>query len=232
MGDKYADKDLITLSGIQHIAFCERQWALIYIEQQWSENVLTVEGKLMHRRVDEPELYEKRKNILISRSVPLISFTLGLYGIADMIEFYSISYKEKETGVALKGRDGFWKVVPVEYKRGKKKSNKCDEVQLCAQAICMEEMLNTHISEGFIFYGQEKHRTKITFTSKLRQLVKNLASKMHNILETGETPKPIYLKRCKNCSLIEICMPKALSKNRDVKRYIKKNMSIKGGAED
>ncbi|NMC60760.1 MAG: Dna2/Cas4 domain-containing protein, partial [Candidatus Methanofastidiosa archaeon] len=135
----YIDDDLLMLSGIQHIAFCERQWALIYIEQQWSENLLTIEGHYLHEKVDDPFFSETRKDIVYLRSLPVVSYRLGLYGKADLVELCKVT-GESENAIEFPGRVGKWKITPVEYKRGKPKTDTCDEVQLCAQALCFEEM--------------------------------------------------------------------------------------------
>ena len=205
-------------------AFCERQWALAYMELQWKDNVYTVEGNLLHEKVDDPEFFESRGDMLISRSVPLISYSLGLQGIADMVEFHAVS--QQEEGLKLEDRHGKWRAVPVEYKRGKPKPDARDEVQLCAQAICLEEMLNTHVPSGYIYYGQTRHRVDVVFDGNLRETVNALAAKMHEMFKAGYTPKAVFAKHCKNCSLVELCMPKLCCKEKDVKHYIEKHLSL------
>lgn len=218
----FHDDELLMLSGIQHIAFCERQWALIHIEQQWAENTRTVEGKIMHRRVDDSHFFESRGDVLISRSVPIISYTLGLYGICDVVEFHVV--EKCDLGMVLKNRKGRWEPIPIEYKRGKQKRDKRDEVQLCAQAICLEEMLNTVIPHGFLFYGQTRHRVQINFNIELRNEVRRLAKKMHQIFSTGITPKPIYAKHCRSCSLNGLCLPKLKKRRNSVRQYVNKHL--------
>jgi len=219
MSLRYNDDDLLALSGIQHFAFCQRQWALIHIEKQWNENLLTVEGNQLHERVDNPNFFEARGGILTTRSVPLSSYTLGFYGVADMVEFYAV----EENGINLNGRKGKWCPVPVEYKRGKPKKDIIDEVQLCAQAICLEEMLCTNIEYGYLFYGETKHRTKVLFEDILRNRVVEYSKQMHSLFDKQYTPKSIKkLKNCKACSLVDICIPKLGVKETTVGNYIKR----------
>ena len=149
---EYGDEDLLMLSGIQHITFCKRQWALIHIEQQWAENNLTIEGNWMHQKVDDPTLMNRNKGIVTLRSVTLVSRRLGLYGISDVVEMVASS--SGQNAIQHPKYPGFWQLIPVEYKRGKPKKDQIDEVQLCAQAICLEEMYNVSIEKGFLYYGE------------------------------------------------------------------------------
>lgn len=216
---RYNDDALLALSGIQHFAYCQRQWALIHIEKQWSENLKTVEGKQLHERVDNPDFFESRGGILITRSVPLSSYTLGFFGVADMVEFYAV----EDDGIILNGREGKWRPVPIEYKRGKPKKDIIDEVQLCAQAICLEEMLCTNIDYGYLFYGETRHRTKVLFSEQLRSSVTELSEQMHSLFDKQFTPKANKKdKNCKSCSLLDICIPKLAEKQSSVNNYIKK----------
>lgn len=218
MESKYTDEDFLALSGIQHYAFCPRQWALIHIEKQWSENLRTVEGKQLHRRVDNPDFFEARGSILTARAVPISSFTLGLSGVADVVEFYA----DEEKGITLNDRKGKWLPVPVEYKRGVPKKDIIDEVQLCAQAICLEEMLCTNIEYGYIFYGETKHRTKVIFDNELREQVLRLSEQMHKTFEKQYTPKVSTKKKsCNSCSLVDVCVPEIGSKQKSVKSYVR-----------
>lgn len=218
--DQFTDEDLLMLSGIQHLAFCERQYALAYIEMQWSENVLTVEGHHLHERVDDPFESDKRGDVICSRAVPLVSYTLGLQGRADVVEFRA----DIENGVELKGRTGKWMPVPVEYKHGKPKSGDIDEVQLCAQAFCLEEMMSLNIGKGYIFYGEIKRRHEVIFTDELRSRVKHYARRMHELYLKGITPPPVYQPHCKSCSLEKLCMPKEFSGMRSAKSYLIDNL--------
>ncbi|MHC1781278.1 MAG: CRISPR-associated protein Cas4 [Anaerolineaceae bacterium] len=166
MALEYTSDDLLPLSGIQHFLFCRRQWALIHVEQQWKENVLTVEGHLLHKRVDDPFFGESRKDRLITRAVPVASYRLGLTGICDVVEF-TVS----PDGVRLPGREGLYLPMPIEYKRGHEKRDPCDEAQLCAQAICLEEMLSVPIPQGCLYYGETRRRVLIDLDNGLRSLV-------------------------------------------------------------
>jgi len=204
----YSEDDLLSLSGIQHFAFCERQWGLIHVENQWVENVRTVEGKNLHQRVDDPYFTETRGDVKVVRSVPLVSKTLGLYGVADVIELQKVP--EDNSGV---------RYSIVEYKRGKPKPDDRDEVQLCAQAICLEEMLAIALDYGYLYYGETKHRHKVEFNETLRTRVKDLAERMHNLFAKGETPPPVKDKRCKNCSMADICIPELAKGNKKTEKY-------------
>lgn len=216
----YSEEDLLLLSGIQHIDFCERQWALIHIEKQWQENVLTIEGQFLHEKTDKPDIVEKRKGLVIARAVPLVSYELGLYGVADVIEFTESG--EFDNSVQIPKRKGRWKPKIVEYKRGKPKNIDCDKVQVCAQSMCLEEMYNITIQDGEIFYGQIKHREKFSLDENLRMHTKNLAQRMHDLYSSGITPKAEHKQHCKSCSLIDICMPKIIGKN--AANYLKREI--------
>jgi CRISPR-associated exonuclease Cas4 len=214
----YAEDELLMLSGIQHFAFCERQWALIHIEQQWAENVLTVEGQHMHERVDNPFLADMGKHLVVLRSVSLVSGKLGLYGMADVVEF--LITDSPVNSIQLKGKEGFWQPVPIEYKRGKPKPDERDEVQLCAQAICLEEMHQISIGSGYLFYGETRHRHEVVFDDKLRNIVISYSEKMHCLFQSGTTPAPIYKTHCKSCSLQDVCMPRAFSNSSGASAYL------------
>lgn len=203
------------LSGIQHFLFCKRQWALIHVEQVWSENSYTAEGQLIHEKVDQPFIKEKRKDLLISRAMDVSSKTLGLSGRLDAIEF-----RQKEEGIPLKGRNGKWVPTIVEYKRGKKKKDDYDEAQLMAQAICVEETLNVTIPYGYIYYHETDSREKIDFTPALRGLVVDTARAMHDYYDRGEIPKAEFFKNCTKCSLYDDCRPRLTKKAKNVQRYI------------
>ena len=202
----YEEDDLIQLSSLQHFIFCIRQCALIHIEQVWSENVLTAEGRLMHERVHE-EGSESRGSVRIERGLPLRSLELGLSGKADVVEFHL-------------QQDRSWLPYPVEYKRGKPKPDDCDEIQLCAQALCLEEMLHCSIPAGALFYGKTRRRHDVILDKTLRENTVNAALKTRELIYSGITPPPVYGERCESCSLLEMCMPKAIQKRRTVKSYI------------
>lgn len=216
----HTEDEYLLLSGIQHMAFCERQWALIHIEQVWSENVQTVEGKHLHERTDDPFEDETRKTVRIVRAMPVVSQKLGLRGVADVVEFHqSREFHEGKT-CQLENRQGWWRPVPVEYKRGRPKPDDRDAVQLCAQAIAMEEMLQISIDSGFIFYGLIKHREMVNFDMNLRQYTYDLAIRMHKLAGEGKTPKAQKGKRCAMCSLVEQCQPNWTIRYRSVRNYI------------
>lgn len=220
---EYTEENLLMLSGIQHIAFCERQWALIHMENQWTENLFTIEGYFLHERADDPFEDEIRGDLMYWRSHSLISRTLGFYGRADVVEL-SRTTNEEINSISVKGREGKWLLAPVEYKRGKPKVNDCDRVQLCAQSICLEEMYHVHIPEGFLFYGQTRHRVKVEFETDLRLRVKALSERMHEIFESGITPLAEYLPHCKSCSLVDICLPKSMGNRLSGTEYLKLNL--------
>jgi CRISPR-associated exonuclease Cas4 len=199
---EYTPDDLLPLSGIQHFLFCRRQWALIHIEQQWKENVLTAEGRIMHNRADDPFFTETRNGVITARSVPIASYRLGLSGVCDIVEFTS-----SPDGVKLPNRDGLYQPTPIEYKRGKEKRDHSDETQLCAQAMCLEEMLSTNIPHGFLYYGETRHRLQVEFTVDLRTLVQEMTKEMHNYFSRGYTPKVKTSKACRSCSLADVCLP-------------------------
>jgi CRISPR-associated exonuclease Cas4 len=217
--NKYSDEDLLMLSGIQHIVFCERQWALIHMEQQWSENVLTVEGHHLHERVDDPFETETRGNFITLRSVSLTSYKIGLYGRADVVELIQAGEKDVNS-IEIKGKQGRWNIVPVEYKRGKPKPDERDEVQLCAQAMSLEEMYGICIHEGFLYYGETRHRHEVELTGRLRELVEGYARCMHEIYKSGITPSSVYKPHCKSCSLVDICLPKAMGNRHSGSEYL------------
>lgn len=215
----YSEEDYLMLSGIQHFAFCRRQWAIIHIEQQWAENYRTTAGELMHKKAHDEGSFEKRGNLLIVRGMRIASHELGVSGQCDVVEFH-----QDEAGVELFGYDGKWHPVPVEYKRGTLKENNADELQLCAQAVCLEEMFQTNISEGYLFYGENRHRSRVEFTDSLRQEVKKMTKEMHELFGKGYTPNVKPTKRCKACSLENLCVPK-LQKAMKVREYIEQNIN-------
>lgn len=217
---QYSEDDLLLLSGIQHMAFCERQWALIHIEQVWAENVRTVEGKHLHERADDPFADESRKTLRITRGMPIISYKLGLRGIADVVEFHRSEEFIEGEACQLKGRKGWWQPIPIEYKRGRPKPDDRDAVQLCAQAISLEEMLQVSIPAGFIFYGETKRRDPIMFDARLRQYTSELALSMHQLIGEGKTPKAKKGKNCSQCSLVEACQPYWMLRHRSVENYL------------
>ena len=220
---EYAEDDYLMISGIQHFKFCRRQWALIHIEQQWEENVHTVVGELMHKKAHDPYLSEKRKDLLVVRGLPVSSRELGISGECDVVEFHQC-----EEGIKLHGHRGLYSVYPVEYKKGKPKLTKEDQLQLTAQALCLEEMFSAEVPEGAVFYGETRRRESVKITEDLRQEVRELLAEMHGYYNRNYTPKVKYSKACNACSLNEICLPK-LGNTRSVKGYI--DEMLKEGTE-
>lgn len=216
---EYSEDDYLMLSGIQHYAFCRRQWALIHIEQQWQENEHTVEGELLHKRAHDAYFTEKRKDVIISRGLPVHSRTMGVSGVCDIVEFC-----RAEDGIPLFGHRGLYSVYPVEYKKGAPKDTEIDILQLTAQAMCLEEMLSAKIQEGAIFYGETRRRDKIVFNDTLRDTVRKDFEEMHGLFERRYTPKVKWSKSCGACSLKDICMPR-LGKAPSVRDYISKTLS-------
>ncbi|SHL18100.1 CRISPR-associated protein Cas4 [Alicyclobacillus tolerans] len=201
------EEDYLTISGIQHFAFCQRQWALIHIEQQWQENVLTTQGQHVHERVHDERFDETRGDLRIVRSIPIVSEKLRARGIADMVEFRRAEKRTSQT-IVLDGREGSWTVCPIEYKKGKPKYDDRDIVQLCAEAMCLEEMLSVEIPIGFLYYAETRKRERIELTTDYRQRVETLYKMMHHYYDAAITPKAIYKSHCKQCSLLELCQPK------------------------
>jgi len=213
----FSEDELLPLSALQHLMFCERQCALIHIEQVWAENVLTVQGHQLHERSDETET-ESRGDIRIARGLRIRSLRLGLSGKMDVVEFHRVE-SESIQGISITGIDGFWYPVPVEYKRGKPKTDHSDEVQLCAQALCLEEMLNVSVPAGAVFYGKPRRRLDVNFTQQLRAETEAAAARLHELFRNGRTPPAVYEKKCESCSLMHLCMPKVCS-NKNVEKYI------------
>ncbi|MBI5558718.1 MAG: CRISPR-associated protein Cas4 [Deltaproteobacteria bacterium] len=203
----YTEDDLLPLSALQHLLFCPRQCALIHIEQLWQENLFTAQGRLMHDRVDQSGR-ESRKDVRVEYGMPLRSMRLGLIGKGDVVEFHRMDSKEG------------WQPFPVEYKRGKEKKENWDKVQLCAQAICLEEMLGLAVPAGALFYGKNRRRQDVVFTDELRRETEETALKLHELIGAGRTPQSVYSKRCDSCSFYEICLPKILEKRRKIDRYL------------
>lgn len=227
---RYPDEeDYLMLSGVQHMAFCERQWALIHIEQQWQENKLTVEGKHLHEHADNPFENETRKEIMVTRGVAISSSSLGLRGISDVIEYVRDDTLPKNESIKLNSKQGRWKIVPVEYKRGKPKLNDADKVQLCSQAMCLEEMFNISIKEGYLYYNTPRRRLQVTFDNGLRERVEFLANRMHFLFKEGKVPKHTEEGYCKNCSLHDICEPRWNTNEYNIDKYLKTNLYSENG---
>ena len=202
----YCEDDFLPLSALQHLLFCERQCALIHIEQVWVENLFTAQGRIMHERVDQTGR-ESQGKVRLEYGVPLRSFALGLIGKADLVEFHL-------------QEDGAWLPHPVEYKRGRPKKENWDRVQLCAQAMCLEEMLEMAIAEGALFYGKKRRRQVVRFDEELRAKTRDTAEQLHQLIRSGITPAAIYAKKCNSCSLFTLCLPRVADRKHSVHEYL------------
>ncbi|MFP7755229.1 CRISPR-associated protein Cas4 [Thermodesulfobacteriota bacterium B35] len=207
----YREDDLLMLSALQHFLFCPRQCALIHVEQLWVENRLTAEGRILHERV-HTAAKESRRTVRVEFDLPIRSLELGVVGRADVVEFH-------------RQPDDSWLPFPVEYKRGRPKKDDSDRVQLCAQALCLEEMLSVDIPAGALYYGKKKRRTGVVFDDDLRQTTREAAHNLHVLLDSGQTPVPEYSRRCERCSLVELCLPRAVGKGRRVASYMDRMMA-------
>lgn len=210
-----APDDYLMLSGIQHFYFCKRQWALIHIEQVWSDNSFTAEGNELHEITDDPYLKEKRRNVIISRAIPVSSKDLGLSGILDTVEFI-----KSDKGVEIANKKGLWMPNVVEYKRGKAKKDNRDVVQVAAQVMCLEEKYNIQIESADLFYFSTKKRETIAITNQLKDEVRAIAAQMHTMYENKLTPDAEYFKNCTMCSLYDLCMPRLTKKKKSVQNYL------------
>ncbi len=213
----YQEEDFLTLSELQHFSFCKRQWALINIEQQWMENERTISGHLFHEKAHDNSKTEKRGNVITTRGMWVKSTSLGVCGICDVVEFH-----KNTNGVRLINYPDLWMPYPIEYKVGKQKEDDSDAIQLCAQAMCLEEMFCCRIDEGALFYGELRRREIVFFSEEIREKVKKSLEEMHDLMRKKYTPK-VKPKKCGNCSLKEICLPRLL-RNTSVDNYIKEQL--------
>ena len=216
--------EYLQMSGIQHFCFCRRQWALAYMEQQWAENRLTAEGHLLHERCHNDSFHEKRGDTLTVRGLRVVSHRLRLSGICDVVEFHA-----DPEGVSIQGYSGLWLPLPVEYKHGAPKDNDADRLQLCAQAMALEEMLVCDVPQGALFYAQTHHREWVELTPELRQKTQRMADEMNDYWGRGYTPKVKPGKFCNACSLKELCLP-SLCRRADAAGYIRAYLEEEGGA--
>lgn len=218
--------DYLAMSGIQHFTFCRRQWALISIEQQWSENLRTAEGRLEHDRCHNDSLTEHRGQLLITRGMRVISHRLKLTGNCDVVEF-----RADPAGIALQNTEGRWQPMPVEYKHGHAKETDADRLQLCAQAMALEEMLVCEIPQGALYYVETRHREIVPLTEELRRKTQKMAEEMQQYFARGYTPKVRPGKHCNACSLKELCLP-ALYSRADAKAYLRAHLDEAIQTED
>ncbi|WP_028586061.1 CRISPR-associated protein Cas4 [Desulfogranum mediterraneum] len=207
----YSEDDLLMISALQHLLFCPRQCALIHLEQQWTENRLTAEGRILHERVHTAGK-ESRRRLKTEFDVPIRSLQLGLIGRTDVVEFHLQD-------------DGNWVPFPVEYKRGRPKKDDSDRVQLCAQAMCLEEMLDRDVPVGALFYGQKKRRVEVVFDQALRQTTIETAARLHALFAAKITPPPQYSRACESCSFLETCLPHTAGTRDKVSKYMNKVVS-------
>jgi len=231
------EDELLPISALQHLSFCERQWALIHLEQVWSENVFTAEGRNLHEKTHEADC-ENRPGLRIVRGLRLRCLRLGLIGQADVVEFHRLDEPDERgqigtvvpeglprndmagrAGVSLEGAEGLGRPFPVEYKRGRPKRNRCDEVQLCAQALCLEEMLGLAVPAGALFYGATRRRFDVAVDASLRQETARAADRLHALVRAGVTPKAARGPQCDHCSLLALCLPGATAPGRSAARH-------------
>ena len=250
----FAEDELLPSSGLQHLIFCERQCALMHVEGLWAENRLTVQGALLHERVHNAD-DESRGNVRIARGLRLRSLQLGLSGVADVVEFHRADPKpdaldwlddpnepvepdpsaiaaEANDPVHLPSLDGLWRPFPVEYKRGKPKPDACDEVQVCAQAICLEDMLGGHIRVGALFYGATRRRHDVAFDHALRTTTQDAAQRYHALVDSDVTPPAVRQKKCRSCSLLDLCLPPRKSGQRSAQVYLRTMVADNLAARD
>lgn len=205
-GDAVSDEHVVALSALQHYLYCPRQCALIHVEQLWEESRHTAEGRVLHERADKPKI-ERRKGVRTVTAMPLAAPALGISGIADVVEFHQTAQGEQ--------------VFPVEYKRGKPKAHRADEVQLCAQALCLEAMLGQAVSAGALYYGQTRRRSDVAFDKPLRQLTQETITAVRAMVASGCTPGAQYSpRRCDACSLMDLCQPKLLGRAQSVNDWL------------
>lgn len=209
----YDEEDYLQLSGLQHFLFCRRQWALIHIENQWADNIRTIEGMLLHERAHDASLRERRGDLIITRDMRIFSRTLGISGACDVVEF-----RRSKSGIPLTGLEGLFQPCPVEYKKGRPRQDHVNDVQVCAQAMCLEEMLCCTISEGVLYFGETRKRVKVLLTEELRSEVKAALNEMHQLYQKQYTPRVKRTKACNACSLKDICLP-TLMKRKTVSSY-------------
>lgn len=217
---EYKEDEFLMLSGLQHYKFCRRRWALIHIENQWAENLRTVDGGLMHENAHDKNFSETRGDIIVTRGMNVFSRNLGVSGECDVLEFHRTEHGD---GIPLGGREGLWRPFPVEYKRGKPHPQSGDELQLCAQAMCLEEMLCCDIPLGALYYGEIRRRQQVVFIEELRRSVRESLDEMHDLFRRGRTPKVKPTKSCNACSMKDLCLPK-LMRGSLVSGYLKQQL--------
>ena len=216
----YFEEDMLMLSGVQHFVFCPRQWALIHVDQQWADNVLTTEGQILHQNVDNPQYRQKLNNRITLRSVHIASHKLGIYGITDAVELIPGDGLSDTDTIAHPKYGGRFIPYPIEYKRGHSKPDECDIMQLVCQIMCLEEMYNINIPRGALFYWEVRQREEIVVDDGMKDRAQSYLTKMHEIIKSGKLPKADKGNKCRRCSLSDICMPE-ISENKTVTKYLK-----------
>ena len=217
----FYEDDLLQISALQHLLFCPRQCALIHVERLWAENQFTVQGRHLHENPDKGKRQRQAAQV-VTRALPLRSLQHGLYGTADVVEFHSST-----TMASADASDASAKTVPfpIEYKRGRPKRNDCDRVQLCAQALCLEEMLKTPVPCGAIFYGRTRRRLDVVFDDVLRTATLDAIHRLHELIESRVTPSARLEKKCDRCSLRRLCMPEVLEGSESASRYLSRSLA-------
>lgn len=231
----FDEDDLLPLSALQHLLYCERQWGLIHLEGLWQENLLTAEGRILHERAHDQGVVS-RGDLRVAYGLSVRSLKLGLIGKADVVEFHRLRAPDgsplddlSSGGVRLAGVSGFWQPVPVEYKRGHPKPNHCDEAQLCAQALCLEEMLGASIPDAALYYGSEHRRCGVTLDEALRSETLRTIERLHSLTQVGRTPPPLYRReKCDRCSLIDVCLPRAADGRHSARKYLDEALAPPG----
>ena len=218
------EDDFLLISALSDFVFCQRRAALHHLEGVWEDNLFTIEGTHLHQKVDAEMPVESRGDVRIVRGLRLHSLRLGLSGKADVVEFHRVQDNnqkaQEQAGVQLEGVTGIWLPFPVEYKRGILRHEESFEVQLCAQALCLEEMLHSSISAGALFYGKSQRRFDVKFDTQLRSKTETAAAQLHQLIREGKTPPAVYEKKCEKCSLLSFCMPKATEGRKSAKKYL------------
>ena len=216
---EYKEEDYLQIAEIQHYQFCPRQWGLIYLEHQWAENVLTVEGTILHQKAHDPQIKEKRGKRIVVRSMRVSSPRLGVTGMCDVVEFI-----RDETGISIPKYQGKYRVLPVEYKRGRPKEGNEDIFQLTLEAMCLEDMLITSIPEGCLYYGEIHHRTAVPLTRESRTQVKKVLQEIREFRNRKYTPRVKRRRGCKNCSMKNLCLPE-LPRTESAREYLARRLS-------
>ena len=231
----YNEDDLLPISRLQHLLFCERRAALVQIEGLWEDNLFTVEGTHLHQKVDDDLPPESRGDLRVTRGLLLHSFELGLSGKADVVEFHQLIEDladsppisgGKAAAIPLVGVSGLWRPYPVDYKRGRLRHEEGFEAQLCAQALCLEEMMGVAVPEGAVYYVKPRRRLAVVFDETLRASTSEATRRLHELIDSGRTPKARYEKKCDSCSLFSLCMPKVTGTRLSVQRYMATSLAL------